>query len=68
MNQDLGNVSNWLARNKLSLNVEKTHFMVIGTPQRLSKISSDDIYININDFHLQRVDYCKHLGVIVDEK
>ena len=32
MNYDLENVDNWLAKNKLFLNVDKTHFMLIGTP------------------------------------
>ena len=31
LNNDLANVSEWIAANKLSLNKEKTEFMIIGS-------------------------------------
>ena len=67
MNYDLENVDNWLAKNKLCLNVDKTHFMLIGTPQRLSNLQNDDLNVNIKGFRLQRIDHCKHLGIEVDK-
>ena len=68
MNNDLNNVDNWLASNKLSLNVNKTHFMLIGTPQKLAHLCNDDLNVNIKGNRLQRVNHCKHLGVEVDDK
>ena len=34
MQEDLDRISDWLAQNKLSLNLDKTHFMILGTQQR----------------------------------
>ena len=67
MNYDLENVDNWLAKNKLCLNVDKTHFMLIGTPQRLSNLKNDDLNANVKGFRLQRIDHCKYLGIEVDK-
>ena len=67
INEDLANVNNWLAQNKLSLNVAKTEFMLMGSRQRLATIKDVDINVNINDVKLQQVHSCKHLGVIVDD-
>jgi hypothetical protein len=36
MNIELGKLKEWLNANKLSLNVAKTEFMVIGSRQRLA--------------------------------
>ena len=36
LNEDLENVDNWLRANKLTLNMTKTEFMLIGSRQRLS--------------------------------
>ena len=33
--EDLDRISVWLAQNKLSLNIDKTHFMILGTQQRI---------------------------------
>ena len=67
MNYDLENVDNWLAKNKLCINVDKRHFMLIGTPQRLSNLQNDDLNVNIKGFRLQRINHCKQLGIEVDK-
>ena len=38
---DLENIHQWLLADKLTLNKEKTEYMVIGSRQRLSKISNE---------------------------
>ena len=50
MNSDLPHVNQWLLANKLSLNVVKTEFILIGSAKKLSivllhsqRIFSDDI-------------------------
>lgn len=68
MNYDLENVDNWLAKNKLSLNVDKTHFMLIGTPQKLANVHDNVLNVKIKGSHIQRVNHCKHLGIEIDEK
>ena len=45
MNIELGKLKEWLNVNKLSLNVAKTEFMVIGSRQRLATF--DDHEINV---------------------
>ena len=67
INIDLENVRKWLSSNKLSLNVDKTELMFIGTHQKLSRLSNLNLNININGTRLQRVSQCKHLGVKIDE-
>ena len=67
LNNDLCKVYNWLVRNKLSLNVKKTELIILGSNQRLSQINDDDVNVNINDVKLNRVELCKHLGVLIDE-
>ena len=44
INTELTKVSEWLAANKLSLNVKKTKYMVFHTPQR--KVTCPEIKIN----------------------
>ena len=67
MNKELVNVRDWLVRNKLSLNVSKTEFMVMGTRPRLAAVKDREVNVDINGERLKRVHSCKHLGVIVDE-
>jgi len=67
MNSDLENIRKWLARNKLSLNVKKTEFVIVGLSQQLSRLANCDINIHINGEKIQRVNECKHLGVIIDD-
>ena len=66
MNADLKHVSSWLIANKLTLNVIKTVFMVVGFRQRLA-IMDGDINLKINGISLCRVQDTKCLGVQVDE-
>jgi len=67
MNEDLENIRKWLARNKLSLNVKKTELMIVGSSKKLSRIVNSDINIHINGEKIQRVNECKHLGVLIDD-
>ena len=66
LNRDLLNINNWLLANKLTLNMTKTEFMLIGSRQKLNSLSvlSD---LEINGTQLNRVDFTKSLGVLIDE-
>ena len=46
VNSDLERLRKWLITNKLSLNVAKTEFMLIGTKPMLNKISDKQPLIN----------------------
>lgn len=56
-------VQKWFNRNKLSLNLGKTKFMVF-TNQKCP----EDISLNINGSLIERVSEFKFLGVFIDEK
>ena len=52
MNADLKHVSSWLIANKLTLNVIKTVYMVVGSRQRLATLEGD-INLQINSTSLK---------------
>ena len=60
INNELTNVSEWLAANKLSLNLKKTKYMVFHTPQR--KVTYPEI--KINNILIERVSEFSFLGII----
>ena len=37
LNSEMNNIHQWLLSNKLTLNIEGTEYMIIGTRQRLAK-------------------------------
>ena len=63
INKELHVISEWLKTNKLSLNVDKTHFMVFSGKKKISYAIS----IMIDGKHIERVAHTKFLGVIIDE-
>ena len=63
-NLELLNLHCWLKANKLSLNVAKTEFMVIGSPQKLLAESHNKINIKLEDQAISNVDHAKSLGLI----
>ena len=67
VNSDLERLRKWLITNKLSLNVAKTKFMLIGTKPILNKISDKQPIINIEDKQIEQVSESKILGVILDQ-
>ena len=68
MTKDLKGIASWLSINKLTLNVLKTDFMVIGSRQRVASLEGE---INLSLFHteLERVQSvkCLPVGVNIDE-
>ena len=66
LNQDLENVSEWLAANRLTLNALKTEFMSIGSRQRIRTFDSSPMLV-INDASIDRVKHVKSLVLNIDE-
>ena len=65
LNSELENLSIWLKCNKLTLNVQKTYYMVF----HRSRIKTDThAVITMDDVCLQRTDSFKYLGVIINHK
>ena len=65
--QDLEYILNWLRANKLTLNMTKTDFILIGSWQRLSTLAVSPT-ITIYDNQVSQVTTAKSLGVTIDNK
>ncbi len=65
LEDDLGNISNWLSANRIQLNIDKTHFMVIGKHIHTKKLP--DLALSFNGCSIKQVKSMKILGVIIDE-
>ena len=66
LNQDLSNINRWLSANKLTPNMTKTEFMLIAPRQKLNSLSVPPA-LEINGTQLNRVNFNKSLGVLIDE-
>ncbi|CAB4037392.1 Hypothetical predicted protein, partial [Paramuricea clavata] len=66
LNEDLKKVHGWLLANKLTLNIEKTEYMLIDPRQRLNDIQTPTI--RLGDTEVNRVSEIKTLGVVVDDQ
>ena len=64
LNEELRNIASWLKINKLSLNVNKTQYMVF--TRKLNEI--ENIVLRVEGQTIERVTQTKFLGVIIDEK
>ena len=65
VNNELSNRSTWFKVNKLSLNIDKTNYMIF--KNRHSNRNYNDIHIFIDNSELSKVSHTKFLGVIIDE-
>ena len=63
---EVRNIAEWLRLNKLSLNTNKTEYMVVGHKRQTNSIS-EPIEIKINEEPIKRVQTVKYLGTMVDE-
>ena len=64
INSELVKVTEWLRSNRLSLNVDKTNFMLITH----NRINSSDLPININGSRIRGVRSMRFLGVTLDDR
>ena len=63
LNIELDKLSIWLASNKL--NIDKSHFVIF---HRARLKQCNNVNISLCDISLNRVNYTKFLGVIIDDK
>ena len=68
INMDLKELDTWLQGNKLSLNVAKTHSMLLSTKQRKHTLKSrnETFHLKIRGNELQDATKAKYLGVVID--
>ena len=67
MNAELANLKTWLEANKLSLNIAKTEYMIIGSRQRLSTFDNYNLKVCVDNDQISRVVKFKSLGLTIDE-
>ena len=64
INSELINVHTWLSANKLSLNIEKSNFIIFHPPQK--RLQDFSFNLSLNNKQLKR-EYCiKYLGILID--
>ena len=64
LNIELDKLSIWLASNKLTLNIDKSHFVIF----HRARLKQNNVNISLCDISLNRVTFTKLLGVIIDDK
>ena len=64
LNACLSKVAAWFKVNKLTLNIDKTKFMICGTKRTLEEFH--DVKLTFNGSVIERVDEFKYLGVKLD--
>ena len=67
MNSSLVNLNRWLIANKLSLNIAKTEFMVIGSRQCLATFDNHELRVTVDSEPVRQVTSTKTLGLTLDE-
>ena len=66
INQDLANIKQWLSANKLSLNLVKTEYLLIGSRHNINNLFHAP-QVHVRDIPIKRVRKTKVLGVYIDE-
>ena len=66
LNEDLLNINRWLIENKLTHNMTKAEFMLIGSRQKLNNLPSLPS-LNINNVPIKHSHCSKSLSMLIDE-
>ena len=64
INNELCKVHTWLCANRLSLNIDKSNFVIFHPPQK--NLQGLKFNLKINDQQLNREFFIKYLGIMVD--
>ena len=64
INSELAEIAKWLKVNKLSLNINKTHYMIFTTNRKIIP----GVVINIEGHIINEVDSTKFLGIYLDNR
>ena len=63
----LDKLNNWFSANKLSLNVDKTHYCIFRKRGNILDKNIQYPSLTLDNHIIERVNYTKYLGIIVDE-
>ena len=67
INFELQSLNRWLIANKLSLNIAKTEFMVVGSRQRLATFDDPELCVTVNNASVKQFKSAETLGMTLDE-
>ena len=62
---ELENVNQWMRANRLTVNVSKTKYLVLGRKNKIKQIN--DLTLKLNDEVTEKVHEFKYLEMIIDE-
>ena len=65
INYDLKKLTDWLNGNRISLNTDKTEFVIFRKPRK--KINFNNVKIKLNGKRLSPSSHIKYLGILIDE-
>ncbi|OXA54629.1 putative RNA-directed DNA polymerase from transposon BS, partial [Folsomia candida] len=65
LNEDLQAIEEWPIKNGMEINWSKTHSMLLHAPEMQR---TDDLHISIMGHTVQRVNFFKYLGLVLDEQ
>ena len=68
LNTELAKISEWLAANKLSLNVSKSKLLIFSNQKPVNAGADDvidDFNLTLNGESLKQVEFAKYLGVLI---
>ena len=65
LNYDLQSISSWLQEHKLTLNINKSEFMIIGSRVKLKNFQ--DVQLVLEQDSLENVTEFKYLGIIINQ-
>ena len=68
LNDELSKIADWLAANKLSLNVSKSKLLIFSNKHTFKDDDTVPSGISINGKMLKEVDHAKYLGALIDNK
>ena len=63
LNEDLSRIALWLNRNKLTLNIEKTKSMLIGSDRKFRASAAVSVSCPVFDNEVEDVGHFKYFGV-----
>lgn len=67
MNSDLVIINNWLANNKLLINIDKTNYILFKTKNKFSNLNLSDYTLKLNNKIINCVKDVEFLGLKIDE-
>ena len=66
LNSDLFKIAIWLQENKLTLNLSKTKFMVMGSDRKLNNFPQ--LHLTVMDKEINSENHVEYLGVTISSK